>query len=170
MLLARRTSIFQRADAPHRELYAHRLFAKLNRAESTRPNVVLITTDDIGYGDLGCYGAPDIRTPNIDRLAREGVRLTDFYSAPQCTPTRASLITGRYQQRVGLERALGSQGAWLDEGLRANGRSLPRLLKNKLRYRFGGEMAPRLQAEVRSKRAWVRLFFGFDYGASASVH
>jgi arylsulfatase A-like enzyme len=95
-----------------------------------RPNVVLIITDDVGYGDIGSYGAPDIKTPNIDRLAREGVKLTDFYAAPLCTPTRAALITGRYQQRVRLERALGNAGPALDQGLAATGRSLPRLLKN----------------------------------------
>src|SRR5258705_13924362 len=74
-------------------------------ATPQRPNVVLIITDDVGYGDIGSYGAPDIRTPNIDRLAKEGVRLTDFYAAPQCTPTRAALMTGRYQQRVRLRPA-----------------------------------------------------------------
>jgi arylsulfatase A-like enzyme len=95
-----------------------------------RPNVVLIITDDVGYGDIGSYGATDIKTPNIDRLAKEGVRLTDFYAAPQCTPTRAALMSGRYQQRVGMERALGSTGAALEAGLPATGRSLPRLLKN----------------------------------------
>jgi arylsulfatase A len=61
-----------------------------------RPNIVLIVADDLGYGDLGSYGAPDIRTPNLDRLAREGVRFTQFYAnAPVCTPTRAALISGR---------------------------------------------------------------------------
>ena len=91
-------------------------------------NVVLIVTDDLGYGDLGSYGAPDIRTPNIDRLAADGVRLTDFYaSGATCTPTRAALIIGRYQQRVELERPIGS-GA--DAGLPARGHSLPQLLRN----------------------------------------
>jgi arylsulfatase A-like enzyme len=98
-------------------------------ASPQRPNVVLIITDDVGYGDIGSYGAVDIRTPNIDRLAKEGVRLTDFYAAPQCTPTRAALITGRYQQRVQLERALGSTGPALEQGLSPTGRSLPQLLK-----------------------------------------
>jgi arylsulfatase A len=100
-------------------------------ADSGRPNIVLIMTDDAGYGDFGVYGAPDIRTPHIDRLAREGVRLTDFYAnGPTCTPTRAGLITGRYQQRVSLEVPLGSRGKedW-ERGLRATGRSLPQLLK-----------------------------------------
>jgi arylsulfatase A-like enzyme len=96
----------------------------------SRPNVVLIITDDVGYGDFGAYGARDVKTPNVDRLAREGVRLTDFYAAPQCTPTRAALITGRYQQRVNLERALATVGPPLEEGLVATGRSLPQLVKN----------------------------------------
>ena len=72
-----------------------------------KPDVVLIILDDLGYGDFGCYGCTDIKTPHIDRLARQGVRMTDFYSnGPVCTPTRAALMTGRYQQRVGLEWAI----------------------------------------------------------------
>ena len=80
--------------------------AQAQVANAQRPNVVLIITDDMGYGDLGSYGAPDIRTPNIDSLARDGVRLTDFYAnGATCSPTRAGLISGRYQQRYGLEAA-----------------------------------------------------------------
>src|SRR5947207_3891265 len=73
------------------------------------PNVLLLLADDMGYGDLGCYGCPDIETPNIDALAKQGVRLTSFYSnGPECTPTRTALLTGRYPQRVGgLECAIG---------------------------------------------------------------
>ncbi len=97
-----------------------------------RPNVVFIMTDDAGYGDLGSYGATDIRTPNLDRLARDGVRLTDFYAnAPSCTPTRAGLISGRYQQRTGLEYPLGMHlPGDFDRGLPVTGRSLPQLMKN----------------------------------------
>ncbi|MCH8120066.1 MAG: sulfatase-like hydrolase/transferase [Planctomycetes bacterium] len=70
---------------------------------------MLIMADDLGYGDVGCYGCTDIRTPAIDNLADEGVRFTTFYAnAPECTPTRTALLTGRYQHRVGgLECALG---------------------------------------------------------------
>ncbi|MEJ2703800.1 MAG: sulfatase-like hydrolase/transferase, partial [Sedimentisphaerales bacterium] len=77
--------------------------------EARRPNIVLIMADDLGYGDLGCYGCTDIRTPVADKLATEGVRFTAFYAnAPECTPTRTALLTGRYQHRVGgLECALG---------------------------------------------------------------
>ena len=97
----------------------------------TRPNVVLIITDDMGWADLGSYGAPDVKTPNIDRLARQGVRFTDFYAnAVLCSPTRAGLITGRYQQRYGVEMALSAPGEVPGErGLSAAPTSLPRLLK-----------------------------------------
>jgi len=95
-----------------------------------RPNVVLIITDDVGYGDIGSYGAPDIKTPNIDGLARGGVRLTDFYAnATLCSPTRAGLVTGRYQQRFAIEAALGGVSTAEEQGLPASGRSLPQLLK-----------------------------------------
>jgi arylsulfatase A len=76
-------------------------------AASTRPpNIVLILADDLGYGDLGCYGSK-IRTPHLDRLAVEGARFTQFYSAnPVCSPSRAALLTGRYPARVGVPRVL----------------------------------------------------------------
>lgn len=67
-----------------------------------RPNVVLVITDDQGYGDLGCHGNPIIRTPNLDALYERSVRLTDFHVGPTCSPTRASLMTGRYCNRTGV--------------------------------------------------------------------
>ena len=76
-------------------------FATANAAD-TRPNVLIIITDDQGHGDLGVHGNPVIRTPNLDRLARDGVRLTNFYVSPVCAPTRASLMTGRYNYRTGV--------------------------------------------------------------------
>jgi arylsulfatase A-like enzyme len=98
------------------------------RATSSRPNVILIMTDDMGYADLGSYGGKDIKTPNIDRLARDGVRLTDAYAnGVLCSPTRAALISGRYPQRNAIETALGPEGT---RGLAVSGSSLPQLLKN----------------------------------------
>ena len=68
-----------------------------------KPNFIIILADDLGYGDLGCYGHPSIRTPNLDRMAQEGVRFTDFYVAAEvCTPSRAALLTGRYPIRSGM--------------------------------------------------------------------
>jgi arylsulfatase A-like enzyme len=72
------------------------------------PNVVIVYADDLGYRDIGCYGAPTIRTPNIDRLASEGVRFTDFYVAQAvCSASRTALLTGCYPNRVGILGALG---------------------------------------------------------------
>jgi len=69
-----------------------------------QPNIVLIMADDLGYGELGCYGSRVFRTPRIDRLAASGLRLTDFHSnGVVCSPTRAALMTGRYQQRCGID-------------------------------------------------------------------
>jgi arylsulfatase A-like enzyme len=77
-------------------------------AKSAQPNFVVVFTDDQGYGDLGCFGATRFKTPNIDRMAAEGVRFTDFHSSsPVCTPSRASLMTGCYAQRVSLPRVIG---------------------------------------------------------------
>ncbi|HIG26284.1 MAG TPA: hypothetical protein EYQ50_00200 [Verrucomicrobiales bacterium] len=73
-------------------------------ADIDPPNIVLILADDLGYGDLGCYGSGQNLTPNIDRLASEGIRFTDFHSnGAMCTPTRAALLTGLYQQRFGAQ-------------------------------------------------------------------
>ena len=68
------------------------------------PNIVLIFTDDQGYNDVGCFGSPDIRTPHLDRMAKEGTRFTDFYvSSPVCSASRAALLTGCYHMRVGVK-------------------------------------------------------------------
>jgi arylsulfatase A len=77
--------------------------AQVLSAPGESPNVIIIYADDLGYGDLGCYGHPSIRTPNLDRMAAEGMRFTDFYSAAEvCTPSRAALLTGRYPVRSGM--------------------------------------------------------------------
>ena len=97
-------------------------------AAAARPNVVLIMSDDMGYGDLSSYGATDIKTPNIDGIGKAGARLTDFYAnGVLCSPTRAGLISGRWQQRYFIETALGGSGS---RGLKVTGTSLPQTLKN----------------------------------------
>ncbi|MBY0505225.1 MAG: sulfatase-like hydrolase/transferase [Bryobacteraceae bacterium] len=75
-------------------------------AQAPPPNVVIILCDDLGYADLGCYGNRTIQTPNLDRLAAQAVRFTDFHTtSPVCSPSRAALITGQYQQRYGIHHA-----------------------------------------------------------------
>ena len=98
-------------------------------ADASRPNVVLIFADDLGYGDVGCYGAKGYETPNIDRLAKEGVRFTDFYVAQAvCSASRAALLTGRYPNRVGIVGALGP-GA--KNGIRADELTLAEVFKSR---------------------------------------
>ena len=134
------------------------------QAGAARPNVVLIMSDDLGYGDLSSYGAPDIKTPNIDSIGRDGIRLTDFYAnGVLCSPTRAGLISGRYQQRYAIENALGGEGSVV--GLVATGRSLPQLLKNNGyatgligKWHLGGK--PEFSANAHG----FDYFFGFVAG------
>lgn len=76
----------------------------------SRPNVVVIYADDLGYGDVGCFGSDDIRTPHLDRLAARGIRLTNWYSnSPVCSPSRASLLTGRHPVNAGVQEILGGK-------------------------------------------------------------
>ncbi len=136
------------------------------QAPSAKPNVVLIITDDVGYGDLGSTGAPDVKTPNIDRIGREGTRFTDFYAAPTCSPTRASLITGRYYQRVKIERPMGhALSADAERGLPVTGRSLPQLLKNN-GYATGlvGKWHLGYKADVGPNAHGFDYFWGFKSG------
>ena len=75
------------------------------RAETDRPNIVVLFCDDLGYGDLSSYGHPTIATPHLDQMAAEGMKLTQFYSTNSvCSPSRASLLTGRYSSRHGTVR------------------------------------------------------------------
>lgn len=112
-------------------------------ASAPEPSIIFFLADDLGWGDIGCYGAKTIRTPHIDRLAAEGARFTRCYSnGPECSPTRAAFLTGRYQQRVGgLECAIGIGGVGrYDDAIRLAGRhelglppeetSIARLLKD----------------------------------------
>ena len=83
------------------------MLAIVSTAESKSPNVILIMADDLGYYDLSCYGHPSIKTPVIDRLAKEGVRLTSFYAGSTiCTPSRMALLTGSYPSRLGWNRGV----------------------------------------------------------------
>lgn len=99
------------------------------------PNIVVILADDMGYSDLACYGNTRIRTPNIDALAKGGIRLTDYHAnSSVCSPTRAALLTGRYQQRAGVETVYGMDPA---EGLSPRVPTLPGFL-HRAGYVTGG--------------------------------
>lgn len=93
-----------------------------------RPNFIVILTDDLGYGDVGCYGADDVATPHIDRMAKEGSKFTSFYVSAVCSPTRASLMTGCIPQRVGIGGVLFPRN---NMGLNPDEKTLPELLKAK---------------------------------------
>jgi len=96
--------------------------------DAARPNIIVIYTDDLGYGDLSCYGSDAIRTPHLDGLAQAGIRFTNWYSnSPACSPSRASLLTGRYPQRAGVPNILGGKRG--TPGLPASEQTLATLLK-----------------------------------------
>ena len=100
-------------------------------AQSAKPNIVFVMADDLGYADVSCYGQRDYTTPNIDRLAIEGLKFTQAYSnSPDCSATRVALITGRYQARlpVGLEEPI-SPRTPQNIGLPPSHPTLPSLLK-----------------------------------------
>jgi len=78
------------------------IISALSLSSQTRPNVVLIITDDQGYGDLGFTGNPHVKTPVIDNFAQNSVRFNQFHVSPVCAPTRSSLMTGRYSLRTGI--------------------------------------------------------------------
>jgi arylsulfatase A-like enzyme len=107
-------------------------FAGTAQAQAAKPNIVFILADDLGYADVSCYGQRDYMTPNIDRIAIEGLRFTQAYSnSANCSPTRTALITGRYQMRleVGLEEPINASTP-KNVGLPPSHPTLPSLLKN----------------------------------------
>src|SRR5438093_6630705 len=94
-------------------------------AAAPRPNIIFILTDDQGYGDLSCHGNPILKTPNIDRLHREGVRFTDFMVSPTCSPTRSALMTGRHEFRNGVTHTINER-----ERLTLSATTLAQVLKS----------------------------------------
>jgi len=103
----------------------------------TPPNIILIMADDLGYGDLGCYGSTVMRTPHLDSLAANGLKFTNFHAnATVCTPTRAALLTGRYQQRAGLEGVIYVRGETRQLGMDTSEVTVAELLQ-KAGYQTG---------------------------------
>ncbi len=141
------------------------------------PNIVIILADDLGYGDLGCYGAKAIRTPNIDRMAQDGVLMTNFYAAmPSCSPSRAAILTGRYPMRAHvvipffhsqttMTGFLNNTNAQLPLPLKLFGKVLPMNLLMKLmdRYQYGISGIPEDEAllpEILQKRGYSTALVG----------
>ena len=82
------------------------LLSTTRAAATIKPNFVIILIDDMGYGDIGPFGSKLNRTPNLDRMASEGMKLTSFYAAPVCTPSRAQMMTGCYAKRVSMPNVI----------------------------------------------------------------
>ena len=131
-------------------------------AQPRQPNIVMIVGDDMGYADIGVHGSKDIPTPNIDALARAGIRFTDGYvTGPHCSPTRAGLLTGRYQQRFGHEFNLGAvpvPNAGLpverdDHGRSAQGGGIP--------HRLVRQVAPGITERLHPMSRGFDEFYGF---------
>lgn len=144
--------------------------ATASAAPAARPNIIIILADDLGWGDLGVQGGRDVRTPNIDRLAASGVRLTNYYANhPVCAPSRAGLMTGRYQQRFGFENNPGvAQRESPDFGLPQDSKTLPERLKAQgyATAMFGKWHIGYTDANTPTARGFD-TFYGFLDGAMA---
>ena len=126
-------------------------------AAETKPNILYIVADDLGWKDVGFHGAADIKTPNLDKLAANGARLESFYVQPMCTPTRAALMTGRYPLRYGLQTiVIPSTGTY---GLATDEYTLPQMLKD-TGYRT--TMIGKWHLGHADQKYWPRQR-GFDY-------
>jgi len=133
-------------------------------AEPGRPNILLLVADDLGYGDVSCYGAKDIRTPNIDSLASEGVRFSQFYvSTPLCAPMRVSMMTGRYPLRTSLSHNPNFKDH--EDGLSPDETTIAEVLKN-AGYSTGliGKWHLGYAPKFRPRRQGFDEYFGFLSG------
>ena len=120
-----------------------------------KPNIIVILTDDLGYGDIGCYGAKDIATPYVDQMAKDGANFTSFYVTPVCSPTRVSFLTGCIPQRVGIGGVMFPRNT---HGLNPDEKTLPELLKEQ-----GYATAIIGKWHVGNQDKFQPLNHGFDY-------
>lgn len=143
--------------------------ADMSTSKKQKPNIVLINVDDMGYGDLGCYGSKLSRTPRLDRMAKDGVKFTSFYvGSPMCTPSRAALMTGCYPQRVGFSRLQNPIGhvylAGEATGLHPDEITIADMLKNAgYKTKMVGKWHLGDQPEFMPNRQGFDSFFGLPY-------
>ena len=134
-------------------------------AEDERPNIILIMADDLGYGDISCYGGP-IQTRNIDALATGGMRFTDYHSnGAVCSPTRAALLTGRYQQRCGIDAVVTAKGPARETGMAQKESTFAEVLKQR-RYVAGlfGKWHVGYRVEFNPTKQGFDEFIGYVSG------
>ncbi|AWW32732.1 arylsulfatase [Echinicola strongylocentroti] len=135
--------------------------SSLRSQAQDKPNIILIFVDDLGYGDLGCYGSPTIETPHIDRMASEGIRFTSFYAAAVCGPSRAQLMTGSYHSRVSHSFNELPESQY---GLHSNETTIPELLKTAgYKTMHIGKWHLGDAPEFLPTRQGFDKFFGFPY-------
>ncbi|MBL8211128.1 MAG: sulfatase-like hydrolase/transferase [Bryobacterales bacterium] len=143
------------------------------QTQRRKPNLIVILADDMGYGDIGCYGSPDVPTPHIDALAKNGTRFTDGYvSCAVCSPSRAALLTGRYQHRFGHEFNSGpsEREAQVNFGLPIGEKILPQYLAP-AGYRSAviGKWHLGIRAGYHPQERGFDEFFGFLVGGNAFI-
>jgi len=129
---------------------------------STKPNIIIIFTDDQGYQDLSCFGSPDIKTPHLDKMANEGIKLTDFYAAQAvCSASRAGLLTGCYPNRIGIHGAFMPNSK---EGLHTDETTIAEMLKEN-GYRTGifGKWHLGDNSEFMPTKQGFDTYFGIPY-------
>ena len=106
------------------------LYCAFTVSAAQHPNIIVIMSDDMGFSDLGCYGG-EIQTPNLDSLAKNGIRFTQFYNTARCCPTRASLLTGLYPHQAGIGHMMNDRGHDGYRGdLRTNCPTIPEVLRS----------------------------------------
>jgi arylsulfatase A len=129
--------------------------AKAGDSSDQKPNIVIILADDLGSADLSTYGAPKIRTPELDRLASQGMKFTQFYAENFCSPSRAALLTGSYAHRVGITRVFWPDSA---DGLNPDEITIAELLKGQ-----GYTTATIGKWHLGHRKPFLPTNQGFDY-------
>lgn len=134
--------------------------------QNSQPNIILIMADDLGYGDISCFGSDFIQTPVLDKMAAEGIKFTDYHSnGPVCTPTRAALMTGNYQQKAGLEGVIFAQKGKRIYGISDSEITMPDIFRN-AGYKTGmfGKWHLGYKAEFNPTKHGFDEFYGYVSG------